>query len=84
LKELHFHDCKFAQPTCEQEIQALEQGNYYSFDDSLPSNINKISFFRCGIKHENDWYSYPERLEGILASLAKTQVKYSVGIIKSF
>jgi hypothetical protein len=32
----------------------------------------------CGISHNNDWSKHPERLEGLLAALAKTSMKNSL------
>jgi hypothetical protein len=66
-----------AQPTSEEDIQALRQGSFYSFP-STKSKIKQLSLYGCGSSFENKWEEHPERLEGLLAAISKTSIKDSL------
>jgi hypothetical protein len=34
--------------------------------------------YGCGKYHHNNWEEHPERLEGLLAAMAKTPIKHSL------
>jgi hypothetical protein len=62
-----------AQPTSEVDVEALKQGTFYFFANS-PSNIKTLGLSGC----VNNWEEHPERLEGLLAAIAKTPIKHSL------
>jgi hypothetical protein len=65
------------QPSSEEDIEALKKGTFYSFANS-PSNIKDLNLWSCGSHHDNNWKEHPERLEGLLAAMAKTPIKDSL------
>jgi hypothetical protein len=69
-----------AQPTSKQDIQALKHGTFYTFSNRQ-SKLEELHLQGCGAKYGNNWKDHPERLEGLLAAMAKTPIKHSlVGI----
>jgi hypothetical protein len=66
-----------AQPTLKQDIDRLKKGTFYSFANN-PSKLKRLSLYRCGVMYDNNWKEHPERLEGLLAAMAKTQIKHSL------
>jgi hypothetical protein len=76
----HLLTIALAQPTSEEEIQALTKGIFYSFSDR-PSNLKQLDLWGCGPHHENNWGEHPERMEGLLAAMAKTPIKHSLETI---
>jgi hypothetical protein len=69
-----------AQPTSKQDIDRLKKGTFYSFANN-PSKLEILDLEGCGEKYENNWEEHPERLEGLLAAMAKTQIKHSLDIM---
>jgi hypothetical protein len=69
-----------AQPISKQDIERLKKGTFYSFVNK-PSKLKELSLYSCGTKYDNNWKEHPERLEGLLASMAKTQIKHSLNRI---
>jgi hypothetical protein len=66
-----------AQPNSKQDIERLKKGTFYSFANN-PSKLKQLSFNECGGNYGNNWNEHPERLEGLLAAMAKTQIKHSL------
>jgi CRISPR/Cas system type I-B associated protein Csh2 (Cas7 group RAMP superfamily) len=66
-----------AQPTSEEDIERLKKGTFYSFANN-PSKLKSLSLNQSGEKYDNNWKEHPERLEGLLAAMAKTQIKHSL------
>jgi hypothetical protein len=72
-----------AQPTSKQDIKRLKKGTFYSFANN-PSKLKILNLYQSGDKYGNNWEEHPERLEGLLAAMAKTQIKHSlerIGVI---
>jgi hypothetical protein len=69
-----------AQPTSEQDIDRLKKGTFYSFTNS-PSKLKILNLWGSGKRYGNNWKEHPERLEGLLAAIVKTQIKHSLEII---
>jgi hypothetical protein len=66
-----------AQPTSKQDIDRLKKGTFYSFANN-PSELKSLELKGCGKKYDNNWQEHPERLEGLLAAMANTQIKNSL------
>jgi hypothetical protein len=66
-----------AQPTSKKDIKRLKKGTFYSFANN-PSKLKYLDLSWCGYEYGNNWKEYPERLEGLLAAMAKTQIKHSL------
>jgi hypothetical protein len=69
-----------AQPTSKQDIDRLNKGTFYSFANN-PSKLKCLGLSFCGVMYGNNWGEHPERLEGLLAAMAKTLIKYSLETI---
>jgi hypothetical protein len=69
-----------AQPTSKQDIEELNKGIFYSFANN-PSKLEILWLWGCGRKYDNNWGEHPERSEGLLAAMAKTQIKNSLETI---
>jgi hypothetical protein len=68
-----------ASPISEEDINALLEGSFYNFSFEAPtSSLKFLNLFGCGTNSENDWSAFPERMEGLLASMAKTPIKHSL------
>jgi hypothetical protein len=74
------HNLPLAQPTLKQDIERLKKGTFYSFANN-PSKLIRLGLDRCGRNYDNNWEEHPERLEGLLAAMTKTQLKHSLEII---
>jgi hypothetical protein len=66
-----------AQPTSEEDIERLKKGTFYSFTNN-PSKLKILSLYTSGEQYDNNWKEHPERLEGLLAAMTKTQIKHSL------
>jgi hypothetical protein len=66
-----------ARPISEEDIEALTKGTFYSFANN-PSRLKKLDLYKCDRSSENKWKKHPERLEGLLAAMAKTPIKHSL------
>jgi hypothetical protein len=66
-----------AQPTSKQDIDRLKKGTFYSFANN-PSKLKSLELWGCGKKYDNNWEEHPERLEGLLAAIANSQIKHSL------
>jgi hypothetical protein len=66
-----------AQPISDEDIQKLKQGTFYSFTPK-ESKLKTLELEGCGINHDNNWEEHLERLEGLLAAMAKTPIKDSL------
>jgi hypothetical protein len=73
------HNLPLAQPTSKQDIERLKKSTFYSFVNN-PSKLKTLHLDDCGTKYDN-WFKHPERLEGLLAAMAKTRIKHSLKII---
>jgi hypothetical protein len=72
-----------AQPTSEEDIRALKDGTFYSFA-SNPYKLKSLDLDWCDDFCLNNWDEHPERLQGLLAAMAKTQIKHSLEEIVTF
>jgi hypothetical protein len=66
-----------AQPTSKQDTDRLKKGTFYSFANN-PSKLKELNLIGCGRWYDNNWRKHPERLEGLLAAMANTQIKHSL------
>jgi hypothetical protein len=74
------HNLPLAQPTSEEDIERLKEFAYYSFANN-PAKLKELWLWDCGTSYDNNWKEHPERLEGLLAAMAKTQIKHSLETI---
>jgi hypothetical protein len=75
------HNLPLAQPTSQEDIERLNKGTFYSFSNN-PSILIQLNLWGSGDKYGNNWREHPERLEGLLAAMAKTQIKHSLEEIR--
>jgi hypothetical protein len=61
----------------EEDIERLKKGTFYSFANN-PSKLKTLDLYGCDDLYANDWKEHPERLEGLLAAMANTQIKHSL------
>jgi hypothetical protein len=74
------HKLLLAQPKSGDDINKIKKGKFYSFSNN-PSKLKILDLDKCGTMYDSNWEEHPERLEGLLAAMAKTQIKHSLETI---
>jgi hypothetical protein len=74
---------RLAEPISEKDIQALKEGTFYSFANKK-SNLKRLTLGFEDTNYFDELGQYPEKfekLEGLLAAMAKTPIKQSLEVL---